>query len=116
MKDGETYKKWKQELERRGRTPSDAVAWCGEQELPANYVEYLETFISKMEAPKQSAEYSVHILTGLLHYHERMTMGVAEATGADGASVTIQGGTLYTGYAEALREAIRCIKEVHGME
>lgn len=66
--------------------------------------------------PKQSAEYSVHILTGLLHYHERMTMGVVEATGADGASVTIQGGTLYTGYAEALREAIRCIKEVHGME
>ncbi len=75
-----------------------------------------EKFISEMEAPKQSAEYSVHILTSLLHYHERMTMGMVEATGTDGASVTIRGGTLYAGYAEALREAILCIKEVHGME
>lgn len=111
-----TYEKWKRECAKHGRTPDDAVAWCKEQGLPADYVEVLEELISEMEAPKQSAEYSVHILTGLLHYHERMTMGVVEATGADDASVTIQGGTLYTGYAEALREAIRCIKEVHGME
>lgn len=51
MKDGETYEKWKQEQERRGRTPSDAVAWCKEQGLPADYVEGLEELISEMEAP-----------------------------------------------------------------
>lgn len=53
MKDGETYEKWKQELERRGRTPSDAVVWCREQGLPADYVGRLEAFISKMEAPPE---------------------------------------------------------------
>ena len=53
MKDGETYKKWKQELERRGRTPSDAVAWCKEQGLPADYVESLEVLISEMEGLRE---------------------------------------------------------------
>lgn len=73
-------------------------------------------FAERSEPSGQSAEYSVHILTCLLHYHERMTMGEVSMMKPDGTSMTIQSGTLFTGYAEALREAIRCIKEVHGIE
>lgn len=65
---------------------------------------------------KDKAKFDVHILTCLLHYHERMTMGEVSMMKPDGTSMTIQSGTLFTGYAEALREAIRCIKEVHGIE
>ncbi len=44
-----TYEKWKRECAKHGRTPSDAVAWCKEQGLPADYVEGLEKLIPEME-------------------------------------------------------------------
>ena len=44
-----TYEKWKQEWTKHGKTPDDAVAWCKEQGLPADYVESLEELISEME-------------------------------------------------------------------
>ena len=70
----------------------------------------------RFEPSKQSAEYSVHILTCLLHYHERMTMPV----GQDFCQKLAEGQCMakpmiLDAYSGALREAIRCIKEVHGL-
>ena len=48
-----TYEKWKQEWTKHGRTPDDAVAWCKEQGLPADYVEGLEVLISEMEGLRE---------------------------------------------------------------
>lgn len=48
-----TYEKWKQEWTKHGRTPDDAVAWCKEQGLPADYVEGLEALISEMEGLRE---------------------------------------------------------------
>lgn len=65
----------------------------------------------------QSTEYSVHILTCLPHYHERMTMPV----GQDFCQKLAEGECMarpmiLDAYSGALREAIRCIKEVHGIK
>lgn len=48
-----TYEKWKRECAKHGRTPDDAVAWCKEQGLPADYVEGLEELISEMEGLRE---------------------------------------------------------------
>lgn len=62
------------------------------------------------------AEYDIYILTCLLHYHERMMMPVGQDLCRTLAEGECQGKTLVLDqYAEALREAIRCIKEVHGL-
>lgn len=50
----------------------------------------------------QSAERTISILTALLHYHESVE-AAGEAPAAGPADE----------YAEALREAIRCVEEVH---
>lgn len=45
----ETYKRWKSELEEKGKTPSDMVRFCrtmGQDE----YSDQLEAFIQEMEA------------------------------------------------------------------
>ena len=56
-----------------------------------------------MPEPKCShAEYQRHVLRSLLHYHERMMMGYSNYPKA-----------FLDGYADALREAIRCIEIVH---
>lgn len=56
------------------------------------------------------------ILTGLLHYHERMMLGGVKKEGADGKWEDVPIGMLYDGYADALREAIRCVKVVNGLK
>lgn len=48
-----TYEKWKRECAKHGRAPDDAVAWCKEQGLPADYVESLEELISEMEGLRE---------------------------------------------------------------
>ena len=48
-----TYEKWKRECAKHGRTPDEAVAWCKEQGLPADYVEGLEELISEMEGLRE---------------------------------------------------------------
>lgn len=48
----------------------------------------------------QSGERTISILTALLHYHESVEAAIAGEAPADE-------------YAEALREAIRCVEEVH---
>lgn len=61
------------------------------------------------------AEYDIHILTCLLHYHERMTMPVGQDFCQTLAEGECPGNLVLDQYAEALREAIRCIKTVHGL-
>ena len=70
----------------------------------------------KMELHEVSkAEYDIHILTCLLHYHERMTMPVGQDFCQTLAEGGCPGNLVLDQYAEALREAIRCIKTVHGL-
>ena len=62
-----------------------------------------------MENTLSNARNHIQILTGLLHYHERMTLPLRSVDECRYASAF----TDY--YAEALREAIRCIEQVHGL-
>lgn len=52
----------------------------------------------------QSGERTISILTALLHYHESVEAAIAGEAPAAGPADE---------YAEALREAIRCVEEVH---
>lgn len=61
------------------------------------------------------AEYDIYILTCLLHYHERMTMPVGQDMCQELADAKCPGNLVLEQYAEALREAIRCIRTVHGL-
>ena len=61
------------------------------------------------------AEYDIYILTCLLHYHERMTMPVGQGLCQEMAEGKCPGKPVLDQYADALREAIRCIKKVHGL-
>lgn len=61
------------------------------------------------------AEYDIYILTCLLHYHERMTMPVGQDMCQKLADGKCPGNLVLDQYAEALREAIRCIRTVHGL-
>ena len=45
----ETYLAWKKDLGRTGKTPSDAVAQCRARGMDG-YADWLESFISQMEA------------------------------------------------------------------
>lgn len=57
-----------------------------------------------------AAEGHRHILRCLLHYHERMLLGgVICGKTKDHCKVNL----IYDHYAEALKEAIRCIEIVH---
>lgn len=70
-----------------------------------------------MEANK--AEAHRHLLRCLLHYHERMMLGTIFDAGSGGELCSRPGEgqcarvIFQDGYAEALREAIRCIEIVH---
>lgn len=66
-------------------------------------------------ADKTRAEAAVHYLTGLLHYHERITMGVMGTEMPDGTLEVFPYEQLLDGYADALREAIRCVKQVNDL-
>lgn len=52
----------------------------------------------------QRGEQTISILTALLHYHESVETAIAGEAPAAGPADE---------YAEALREAIRCVEEVH---
>lgn len=52
----------------------------------------------------QRGERTISILTALLHYHESVEAAIAGEAQAAGPADE---------YAEALREAIRCVEEVH---
>ena len=52
----------------------------------------------------QRGEQTISILTALLHYHESVEAAIAGEAPAAGPADE---------YAEALREAIRCVEEVH---
>ena len=64
--------------------------------------------------PRQCSEVESyrHVLRSLLHYHERMMLGSVhcEHTGIEKACPVTE---LFDPYAEALKEAIRCIEIVH---
>lgn len=51
----------------------------------------------------------IHILRGLLHYHERMMLPLRDIPDCEYASAFADL------YADALREGIRCIEQVHGI-
>lgn len=68
-----------------------------------------------MKRPNEctQVEYQLHILRGLLSYHERMMVGAKAAYkeyGDDFSKIQI---LHFDGYVEALKEAIRCIEIVH---
>ena len=56
-----------------------------------------------------SAEWYTYVLRCLLHYHERMTMPLK---GRVDCRIAVG---FEDGYADTLREAIRCIEIVHGL-
>lgn len=59
------------------------------------------------------AEYDIYILTCLLHYHERMKMPVGQDMCQELAEGKCPKNLVQDKYAEALWEAIRCIRIVH---
>lgn len=67
------------------------------------------------------AEFQRHILRSLLHYHERMMMDHRKCPGGECRKVDecrefdgdCPNSVFIDGYADALREAIRCIEIVH---
>lgn len=77
---------------------------------------YMTMGVEEMELHEVSkAEYDIYILTCLLHYHERMTMPVGQGLCRELAEEACPRSLVQDQYAEALREAIRCIKEVRGL-
>ena len=72
-----------------------------------------------MPEPKCShAEFQIHVLRGLLHYHERMMMGHRKCPCGDCEASKYTDGDCPTAvvldaYSDALKEAIRCIEIVH---
>ena len=46
---------------------------------------------------------------------ERVMAGVSGVTEPDGTATEIPHKLLFDGYADALREAIRCVKQVNGL-
>lgn len=63
---------------------------------------------------KDRAEAAVHY-DEPAHYHERVMAGVSGVTEPDGTATEIPHKLLFDGYADALREAIRCVKQVNGL-
>mgnify|MGYP006893086937 CR=1 FL=1 len=61
------------------------------------------------------AEYDIMMLTALLHYHERITAPVGQEVCQPLREGKCPGRLVIDQYSEALREAIRCIKVVHGI-
>lgn len=61
------------------------------------------------------AEYDLYILTCLLHYHERMKMPVGQDMCQELAEGKCPKDLVQDKYAEALWEAIRCIRIVHDL-
>ena len=60
-------------------------------------------------------EFYVGMLECLLHYHERATMPVGQNLCKEMGTEKCPGRLATDQYAEALREAIRCIRIVHGL-
>lgn len=77
----------------------------------------MEREVNGIVAEKRKAESAVFHLTALLHYHERMMFGADQvAKGSpDGKCETVDYTWPFDGYADALREGIRCVKEVNGL-
>lgn len=67
-----------------------------------------------LETVDNRTEARLNVLQGLLHYHERMMAGGVRMQEPNGTETDIPVGKLYDGYADALREAIRCVKLVNG--
>lgn len=69
------------------------------------------------EMSKNKAESALFCLTALLHYHERMMAGADHVMKEqrDGTWESVDYTWPFDAYAEALREAIRCVKEVNGL-
>lgn len=59
-----------------------------------------------MEVPRKTAEAYMHILQGVLHYHERMTLPKEKSTACQFCDI----------YSDALREAIRCLRQIHQID
>ena len=82
----------------------------GGQELAARIAEVLGVPIQALLPTErgggsgQRGERTISILTALLHYHESVEAAIAGEAPAAGP---------VDEYAEALREAIRCVEEVH---
>lgn len=64
-----------------------------------------------------TTEARLNVLRGLLHYHERMMAGSVSAQDLEsGGWQDVPVAEIFDGYADALREAIRCVKLVNGAE
>ena len=70
--------------------------------------------MTRMEQVSE-AEYDIGLLQCLLHYHERVTAPVGQDACQALADGKCPGTLALNQYSEALREAIRCIKIVHGI-
>lgn len=77
----------------------------------------MEREVNGIIAERSKAESAVFHLTALLHYHERMTFGAdqVEKETPDGKRETVDYTWPFDGYADALREGIRCVKKVNGL-
>ena len=67
-----------------------------------------------LETVDNRTEVRLSVLQGLLHYHERMMAGGVRMQEPNGTEKEVPVEKLYDGYADALREAIRCVKLVNG--
>lgn len=61
------------------------------------------------------AEFDIQMLECLLHYHERVTMPVGQNLCKEMGTEKCPERLATDQYAETLREAIRCIRIVHGL-
>ena len=77
---------------------SGGYPWSWRQGLPRRWACRYRRFFP------QRGERTISILTALLHYHESVEAAIAGEAPAAGP---------VDEYAEALREAIRCVEEVH---
>lgn len=77
----------------------------------------MEREVNRNYGERNGAESAVFYLNALLHYHERMMCGADQimTEQPDGRWDSVDYTWPFDGYADALREAIRCVKEVNGL-
>ena len=109
---------------------ANALKSCFRKEYGSQFSEYVlrsifSTIDKQPEAEKTSEEghtkHQIHILRGLLNYHERMMIAHRKCPGGHCETVdkceeldgNCPNAVFIDSYADALREAIRCIELVH---
>lgn len=97
------------------KTPSDRTVGdiCREFGVNEHWLYTGEGEVFLLAAAGNRTEARLNVLQGLLHYHERMMAGGIRMQDPNGTETEVPIEKLYDGYADALREAIRCVKLVN---